>query len=186
MKTLTQKNKRIAANREARVKSWLRGLSVALCLSIFSLTGAAQALEQGDRGVEVTRVQNLLISEGYYNGPVTGYYDLLTEEAIKSFQRDRNLEPTGIVNLDTLEALRNTPDNRDYPGLLRQGDRGSHVINLQSWLKVLGYYDGPATGYYGSLTEAAVRRFQDQENLAVDGLVGPNTWSTLMQRLPTG
>lgn len=167
-------------------KTWGRWLSVAVFLSILSFTGAAKALERGDRGVEVTRIQNILIAEGYYNGPVTGYYDLLTEEAIKAFQQDRGFSPTGIVGLDTLEALRNNPDAREYPGLLSRGDRGSAVVNVQSWLKVLGYYDGPATGYYGSLTEAAVKRFQSQENLAVDGLIGPNTWSNLIEQIPTG
>lgn len=163
-----------------------RWFGVALFVGMLSFTEVAAALERGDRGVEVTRVQNMLIAEGYYNGPVTGYYDLLTEEAIKSYQRDRGFSATGIVGLETLEALRSTPNQRQYPGLIRQGDRGSQVVNLQAWLKTLGYYDGPTTGYYGSLTEAAVKRFQTQENLATDGLVGPNTWSTLIARIPTG
>lgn len=171
---------------QLNLKTIWRGLSLFIFFGLLSFTHAAQALERGDRGVAVTRIQNMLIAEGYYNGPVTGYYDLLTEEAIKAFQQERGFSPTGIVGLDTLEALRNNPNAREYPGLLSRGDRGSVVVNVQSWLKVLGYYDGPATGYYGSLTEAAVKRFQTQENLAVDGLIGPNTWSSLMVQIPTG
>ncbi|MGC9527375.1 MAG: peptidoglycan-binding domain-containing protein, partial [Limnospira sp.] len=39
---------------------------------------------------------------------------------------------------------------------LRRGDRGSEVKALQQQLLAEGYFDGPTTGYYGSLTREAV------------------------------
>ncbi|MBE3599588.1 MAG: peptidoglycan-binding protein [Limnochordaceae bacterium] len=43
---------------------------------------------------------------------------------------------------------------------------------LQRRLADLGFYDGPMDGWYGELTEAAVRSFQRSFRLAVDGLAG--------------
>jgi murein L,D-transpeptidase YcbB/YkuD len=34
-------------------------------------------------------------------------------------------------------------------------------------------------GYFGPLTEAAVKNWQSRNSLTVDGIVGPNTWTSL-------
>lgn len=58
---------------------------------------------------------------------------------------------------------------------LRNGSIGSEVSALQSQLKLLGVYDGPVTGKFGSLTEAAVKRYQSKNGLKAVGEVGPAT-----------
>ncbi|WP_448562419.1 peptidoglycan-binding domain-containing protein [Trichothermofontia sp.] len=50
---------------------------------------------------------------------------------------------------------------------------------LQVGLRNAGFFQGQATGYYGSKTEAAVRNFQRAYGLRVDGVAGPSTLSTL-------
>jgi YVTN family beta-propeller protein len=62
---------------------------------------------------------------------------------------------------------------------LKRGDVGPEVAQLQKTLKDAGYFRGRATGFYGSLTAAAVRRFQADNNLKIDGIVGPQTLSAL-------
>ena len=62
---------------------------------------------------------------------------------------------------------------------LKKGDSGPEVANLQKTLQAAGYFDGKATGFYGSLTRAAVKKFQAENNLKVDGIVGPKTLSAL-------
>jgi peptidoglycan hydrolase-like protein with peptidoglycan-binding domain len=52
----------------------------------------------------VLEVQRQLVSIGYYLVP-TGAYDAQTAEAVRSFQLSRNLAPTGVVDLTTLDAL---------------------------------------------------------------------------------
>lgn len=37
----------------------------------------------------------------------------------------------------------------------------------------------PADGSFGRLTEEAVIRLQQRQNIAVDGIVGPQTWSVI-------
>lgn len=56
--------------------------------------------------------------------------------------------------------------------LLKPGTRSAQVSTLQKQLKELGYLTQEPTGYYGYLTDIAVREFQDGNGLAVDGVVG--------------
>lgn len=58
---------------------------------------------------------------------------------------------------------------------LQQGSRGQEVQQLQEYLKALGLYTGNVDGIFGPRTDAAVRAFQDQQNINVDGIVGQIT-----------
>ncbi|MBW3584310.1 MAG: peptidoglycan-binding protein [Cyanobacteria bacterium 0813] len=62
---------------------------------------------------------------------------------------------------------------------IKKGDSGPEVAQLQKTLQAAGYFGGKATGFYGSLTRAAVKKFQADNNLKVDGIVGPKTLSAL-------
>ena len=64
-------------------------------------------------------------------------------------------------------------------GNLTLGDSGSEVLNLQARLKDLGYYSYKVTGYYGELTEYAVKLFQKYNNISATGTAGPQTNSVL-------
>lgn len=57
---------------------------------------------------------------------------------------------------------------------------GNDVIDVQRILQSLGYYKGDLDGIYGPLTAAAVRSFQADKDLVVDGIVGPRTLEALM------
>lgn len=59
------------------------------------------------------------------------------------------------------------------------GDGGEDVRSLQRQLTDLRYYAGPITGDFGELTDAAVRRFQRDKNLPIDGMVGSRTVALL-------
>lgn len=58
---------------------------------------------------------------------------------------------------------------------------GGDVIEVQRMLQSLGYYKGDLDGLYGPNTAAAVRSFQADKDLVVDGIVGPNTLESLVQ-----
>ena len=64
---------------------------------------------------------------------------------------------------------------------LRKGSKGAYVTLLQKQLLDRGYGLGSwgADGDFGSATEKAVRAFQGDQGLAVDGIVGPKTWAAL-------
>ena len=52
-----------------------------------------------------TEIQQALIEKKYLNGPVTGRWDGESEEALRRFQREQNLEPTGKLDSLTLIGL---------------------------------------------------------------------------------
>ena len=66
------------------------------------------------------------------------------------------------------------------PALIRRGDRGRDVTLLQRALRDRGgHYRGLIDGDFGPMTEAAVRSFQSDAGLDVDGVVGPATRGAL-------
>jgi len=69
---------------------------------------------------------------------------------------------------------------------LGRGAQGSEVFKLQLVLKILGYFpaDAVPTGYYGAMTESAVRKFQEANELEPVGLVGPKTRKALSSVSP--
>ena len=61
---------------------------------------------------------------------------------------------------------------------LRRGVSGNNVRDLQIALSAAGYHLA-ADGRFGAATEAAVRRFQQDHGLLVDGIAGPQTQAAL-------
>ncbi len=59
--------------------------------------------------------------------------------------------------------------------ILGRNANGPEVRMLQVRLKKLGYFEGEPNGFYGDSTEAQVRRFQQQNRIKIDGLVGLET-----------
>ena len=64
-------------------------------------------------------------------------------------------------------------------GSLKLGSQGDEVRNVQRKLKELGFYKGTVDGDFGEATEKAVKAFQKQYGLTVDGKVGANTMAKL-------
>lgn len=62
---------------------------------------------------------------------------------------------------------------------LQNGSRGDRVAELQRKLAAKGVNAGAADGIFGPKTEAAVRRFQEEHGLQVDGIAGPETFTAL-------
>lgn len=66
---------------------------------------------------------------------------------------------------------------------LKKGSTGSDVRELQTKLNSIGYDCGSVDGIFGTKTLAAVKQFQQAYNLAVDGIVGKNTFNKLAEVL---
>lgn len=63
--------------------------------------------------------------------------------------------------------------------LSRMGSRGTEVRAIQEKLKERGLYKGSIDGIFGTLTQDAVKKFQRQQGLTVDGIAGPATLKRL-------
>jgi peptidoglycan hydrolase-like protein with peptidoglycan-binding domain len=63
-------------------------------------------------------------------------------------------------------------------------DAGSTVVNhLQLMLNQRGGFPTLVEdGVFGSSTEASVKHYQQNENLTIDGIVGKQTWTSLLSK----
>lgn len=62
---------------------------------------------------------------------------------------------------------------------IKLGSKGTNVGVVQFKLNSLGYSCGNADGVFGNKTDLSVKAFQKANGLAVDGIVGKNTWNKL-------
>ena len=83
-----------------------------------------------------------------------------------------NITPQVIITTATA-----TPDAST--GTLKVGSTGDDVRKMQNRLKELGYLKGSADGDFGAATETAVKAFQAQNGLTVDGKAGTATLNKL-------
>ncbi len=67
----------------------------------------------------------------------------------------------------------------NFTEFLTIGSQDAQVTALQKRLTADGFYSGAITGYYGTLTQAAVEKFQAAHAIAVKGYVGPSTRAAL-------
>ncbi|RCW50503.1 cell wall hydrolase [Halanaerobium sp. MA284_MarDTE_T2] len=63
--------------------------------------------------------------------------------------------------------------------ILRPGDEGTDVAILQKKLKKLNFYQGHIDGVYGGKTVAAVRKFQEANNIKADGIFRESCFNSL-------
>lgn len=169
-------------------------------------------LRRGSRGPQVVQLQVMLnrIGQNYPAIPrvasVDGIFGTQTENAALAAQRIFNLDPDGIVGKGTwyqlvrlyvavteLSELASQGQtfyavNWQYSRVLREGSTGEPVRVLQYMLQVIGSYISdvpmpPQTGIFGELTANSVRAFQRFSGLAIDGIVGEQTWNAIFDRL---
>ncbi|MDQ3914502.1 MAG: N-acetylmuramoyl-L-alanine amidase [Actinomycetota bacterium] len=65
--------------------------------------------------------------------------------------------------------------------LIKQGDRSQQVADVQARLRGLGFAVDDDAGSFGDSTRQAVRTFQQRRGILADGIVGPHTWSELVE-----
>lgn len=138
--------------------------------SVDPLPGSGVLLQPGMLGDEVRTLQARL---GVPTKNRTGYYGEVTTAYVRDFQGCVHLAVTGKVDQATWDALTPTVTRT-----LRLGVRGEDVRALQTNLGLATKY---RTGYFGTLTESAVRSFQSRHNLAVSGVAYAPTraWARL-------
>ena len=136
----------------------------------------------------VVTLQRRLKALGYLSGSADGYFGTKTYRAVRSFQSRNGLSVTGVADPYTQEVLYSSSakaasgSSSSSTGyrLLYWGCRGDAVRRLQQALLNAGYKQvRTADGIYGQWTYDAVRAFQKDHGLAVDGIAGKNTQNAL-------
>lgn len=141
----------------------------------------------------VRNIQRSLNQRGYQAGPVDGVYGEATQQALGNFQRDQRLTASGQLDGQTLASLGVvSPSTRaatEYTPTSRRGaaaapSRASglssnQVRDLQQELSSRGYDPGLVDGLWGQRTQAALRQFQQDQNLAANGRPDSQTMAAL-------
>lgn len=139
-------------------------------------------LQVGSTGPVVRALKDLLLNSEIADAGVSGFniddiFNAKTEAVVKNFQCQVFLTADGIVEAKTWKSL--CADNPVDLPILRRGSIGELVAQVQRRLDVNGYALGATDGNFGAKTEAAVKAFQNDKNLFVDGIIGPQTWNAL-------
>lgn len=87
-------------------------------------------------------------------------------------------------NQENLEAEQAEGEGEQELPVLRRGSKGEAVRTLQIRLRDMGRDPGPIDGDFGPRTDSAVRAFQTAQGIAVDGIVGAETWGRLLGPTP--
>jgi cell wall hydrolase len=113
------------------------------------ITNANEGLQLGSTSAEAQQLQSTLQDKKPFGT-----------------QTEKVLAPTNVaVNTD--------------PNELKVGDSGDKVKQLQTWLTNYGYYTGAIDGNFGAGTEKAVKQFQLEASIQVDGKVGNQTTTAM-------
>jgi N-acetylmuramoyl-L-alanine amidase len=138
-----------------------------------------ETIKRNSSGEKVTDLQRRLKLLGYDIGTkdVDGFFGIDTEYAVRKFQQDRGLLVTGAIDRETWQELVDAGYKIGERMLyLKQPPfRGDDVRTLQLWLKTLGFYPYNENGIFCERTHKALIEFQNNMNIADDGIVGEET-----------
>ena len=156
-------------------------------------------LFEGMTGEQVTQVQLKLKTLGFFDNDANGIFDAALREAVRRFQVEDGLTPSGYVSFETWNKLNDlyknapkttatvtapaaqTTGSYTFTASLSVGSRGDEVVRLQCFLQNLGFFPKniECTGYFGSITKTAVEGFQAARGIESIGIVGPKTRAAL-------
>lgn len=172
------------------------GVLFLLLLLLAQIASASSLLTAGSAGVDVYGLQERLAELGYFAGTVSGQYEQETADAVRAFQRQNGLAETGDADIQTQQKLYSADALSAeteitsgilissgapvaYSGKVAYGDTGENVKLVQARLAELGYYHIEVSGNFLGNTRTAVKQFQEQNALKVDGIIGQETWQWL-------
>ncbi len=141
--------------------------------ALYSTDAKANILSFGEESDIVLKYQEKLAKLAYLTTKPDGKYGHDTSAAVKMFQEKNGLIVDGYLGPATRELI---DSGEAQPNALSIGDSGNTVFNVQRMLVYANCLSSSSTtGYYGSVTEAAVRLFQATNKLSIDGKAGKQT-----------
>lgn len=149
-----------------------------LCLLLGALALPSFALELGEKGDHVVRLQQVLYTRGYTQQLPDGWYGEKTRQAEEALFR--YAKGTG-VNVAREELAQACMDGRVPLPLIRGDEQGEseNVLLAQRRLRALGYLADKADGQFGNNTRRAIMVFQWEKGLPLTGLVDEQTAKAL-------
>ena len=145
---------------------------------------AEPVLQKGSTDPAVRDLQEALKALGQNPGPIDGVFGPQTDAAVRAFQQAKGITVDGVVGAIT---WRNIDEADQSEPELRNGSAGLPVRRLQSRMSAFQsqpdggfpYTTGGVDGRFAAKTEAAVKVLQQAYGIAVDGVVGHQTWQVV-------
>lgn len=132
----------------------------------------------------ITEIQKALVKAGYTLSIVNGIGGPETYQQICNFQRANALSVDGAVGPSTRPVLMGTEGDGTSSGLpLVLGSKGAYVECFQYGLHICSINPNGFDGSFGYGMQNAVKTFQRNYGLAVDGSVGTATWNKMLERI---
>ena len=137
-------------------------------------------------GETVKKVQTQLVKLHYMpypdkdssgKGVVTTTYGSMCSQAITKFQERNSLKQTGKCDKNTYDKLMS---DKAVAYTMKEKDKLEIVKTVQEILIKKGYLKGKSTGYCGTDTVEAIKKFQKAQGLTVDGQAGTKTLEKLL------
>lgn len=146
-----------------------------------------EPLRLGAVGPAVAEIRHKLALLGLLPTPALGdvagaVFDADVDRAVRAFQQQRGITGDGLVGPQTYRSLdeaRWRLRDRILQYAVTHPLTGDDVLELQRRLLDMGFDCGRADGIFGPRTDAALREFQRNVGLAVDGTCGPATFKAL-------
>lgn len=126
--------------------------------------GSVKELQQALNRLKVRDAQNKPLTED-------GVIGQATRDATRNFQGIVDITENGIAGPTTWGAINQILDKP----VLRVNHAGGTTVKYLQWR-----VGTTPDGVFGPGTEAAVKKFQQQQGLGADGIVGPTTWTKLI------
>lgn len=121
----------------------------------------------------VAEIQRRLNEHGYDAGPVDGMMGSRTRDAIRDYERDQGLRPTGEPSRAIAQRLERGPAPTPSPPpstpAAPTGPESTDVAEIQRLLNERGYDAGPVDGVMGARTRDAIRTYQIEQGMAGTG-----------------
>jgi peptidoglycan hydrolase-like protein with peptidoglycan-binding domain len=125
----------------------------------------------------VKAMQQELKDAGYYAGAIDGVFGPETADAVKSVQVAAGITVDGIYGPQTHDAVVEIIAGQEAAA--QAAHVSPHMTLVQQDLQYLGYYEGDIDGTFGSQTEAALKAFQQDNGLTVNGQIDSETDAAL-------
>jgi Putative peptidoglycan binding domain/Mannosyl-glycoprotein endo-beta-N-acetylglucosaminidase/CHAP domain len=139
------------------------------CIDVVMKTIKQIYLTTGGTYFNGTTLKGMNVKYATDNNWASGIRALMNEiDSFVSSDNARPIDPPARIDIGIFQRY------------LSRDMQGDDVRKVQTQLAALGLYDPRLIGgTFGPITEETVKKFQLQNNLEVDGIVGPLTWKAL-------
>lgn len=131
----------------------------------------AEYLNFGEHGESVRVLQHKLNTLSYFDDQIDGDFDILTEHALKKFQKDHGVFATGQADMQTLHVIIKAEQEKyldqlkDVSTSITPGMINDDVKKVQEALHYFGYYKGEIDSIYGPLTANAIKIAEEKHGI---------------------